>query len=342
MPPGDVGARTPLRDLSEDEILARILPLLGAVDPVPELLIGPGDDAAVVAVTHPLVVTTDSMIRGRDWRDDWSSPGDVARKLGGQNIADVAAMGGVATGAVLTVTADPQVAVQWVERFAAGLGEWCREAGVAIVGGDLSSAPADVVHLSLTMWGSLEGREPVLRSGARPGDVVAVCGSLGWSSAGLALYASGVPGVTLGPDSPVADRVREAWRRYHRSPSPPWEAGPAAARAGATSMIDISDGFARDLGRIATASGVRVDLDRVALERDFVQDFLPAMTQAEAWTHVLGGGEEHSLIATFPDEASVPHTADAPWRVIGRVTSGSAVTLDGAPVEASGWDHFRA
>ena len=345
-----------LRELSEEEILDAILPLLGGVDVVgagavprgplagPDaIVVGPGDDAAVVTVSQPLIVTTDSMIRGRDWRDEWSRPEEVAGKLGAQNISDIAAMGGVATGAVLTITADPHTALSWVESFARGLGQWCGQAGVAVVGGDLSSAPAEVLQVSLTMWGSLEGREPVLRSGARVGDVVAVCGSLGWSDAGLASYAAGDPPIQLGPDSPTEHRVRGAWRGYHRCPRPPWEAGPVAARAGATSLIDLSDGLVRDAGRVARASAVSVDLDRGRLRHEFVADFLVGGVEPErAWRHVLGGGEEHSLLATFPEEASVPHTPDLPWRVIGRVGRGTGVTLDGAALTVMGWDHFRA
>lgn len=340
------GRGTPavLKDLDEEEILGRILPLLraGQAERPPFVLVGPGDDAAVVAAPEPLVVTTDSMIRSRDWRDDWSGPRDVAVKLGAQNISDIAAMGGVATGAVLTITADPHTPVAWVESFAAGLGEWCVQAGVTIVGGDLSSAPADVLQLSLTMWGSLEGREAVLRSGARAGDVLAVCGSLGCSDAGLASYLAGESEPDLNRDSPTSDRKTSTWRWFHRSPRPPWESGPVAARTGATSMIDLSDGLVRDTGRVARASGVGIDLDRSALEADFVSDFADVLPEDRAWRHVLGGGEEHSLLATFPDAESIPQDERAPWWVIGRVVPGNGVTLDGEPVEVAGWDHFRA
>jgi thiamine-monophosphate kinase len=330
---------TPLAGLGEDAILARLLPLVGAGGPVPadgdpeRVLVGPGDDAAVVPVRDPLVVTTDSMIRERDWRDDWSAPEDVAHKLGAQNISDIAAMGGVATGALLTVTADPATPVSWVERFATGLGEWCRTAGVSVVGGDLSSAPPGVLQVSLTMWGHLRGRAPVLRSGARPGDVLAVCGSLGWSSAGLASYAAD------GRDTEPASR----WRGYHRRPRPPWEAGPVAADAGATAMIDLSDGLVRDAGRVATASGVVLDLDRGSLADVFVAPLEAVGTLDEAWRHVLGGGEEHSLLATFPRESGPPHTPGAPWRVIGSVRTGEpGVTLEGEPLRVLGWDHFES
>ena len=324
---------TPLAGLGEDAILARILPLLRPSGHAgrDDELVGPGDDAAVVSAPNPLVVTTDSMIRERDWRDDWSAPADVAHKLGAQNISDIAAMGAVATAALLTVTADPATPVSWVERFAAGLGEWCGPASVTIVGGDLSSAPGGVLQVSLTMWGDLQGRAPVLRSGARPGDVLAVCGTLGWSSAGLEAYALGRGDVA---------RVSQ-WRRYHRRPRPPWEAGPVAAAAGATAMIDLSDGLVRDARRVATASGVVLDLDRRALDEPFVAALGPVHSAAAAWRHVLGGGEEHSLLATFPRGSGPPHTPGTPWRVIGSVRAGEpAGTLDGEPLEVVGWDHF--
>lgn len=343
-PPRDSATRR-LSDLDEEEILARILPLLrpltGSATAVGAELVGPGDDAAVVTSDGPVVVTTDSMIRERDWRDDWSSPADVAAKLGAQNAADVAAMGAVATGAVLSLTADPQTPLEWVEAFAEALGAWCAQAGVTVVGGDLSSAPAGVLHVSMTMWGSLEGRAPVLRSGARVGDVVAVCGSLGWSGAGLASYLAGEPDPRPGRDSAAAERLTALWRWFHRSPVPPVSSGPLAAQAGATSMIDISDGLVRDARRVARASGVVLDLDRAALEEGFVSAFTEVLSVEDAWRHVLGGAEEHSLLATFPSSASVPDDPAAPWRVIGRVVAGEpAVTLDAQPVSVGGWDHF--
>lgn len=344
-PPTSSGPTEPrLADLSEDEILDVILPLLS--NGVREgVIVGPGDDAAVVDVAQPLVVTTDSMIRDRDWRDDWSTPGDVAHKLGAQNISDVAAMGAVASSAVLTITADPRTELGWVESFAAALGQWCSDVGVVIVGGDLSSAPAGVLQVSLTMWGDLQGRAPVLRSGARPGEVLAVCGSLGWSSAGLASYEAGDAGAGSGGHTERSDAARERWRRYHRRPRPPWEAGPAAAALGATSMIDLSDGLVRDLGRVARASEVGIALDRSTLERHFVDPMTRGLAGDEAvqaaWRHVLGGGEEHSLLATFGSAGGLPHTSGPPWTVIGTVISGAGVTLDRERLEVAGWDHFR-
>ncbi len=238
---------TPLRTLDEDDLLELILPLFGGGR---DLLVAPGDDAAVLRTTDRTVATTDTAVLGRDWLDAWSSGADIGHKVIASNLADVAAMGGTPTGVLVTLVADPLLSLEWVLDHAAGLGGACAEAEVAVLGGDLSSAPAGVVMVSVTALGRLDG-PAVLRSGARIGDVVAVCGTLGLAAAGLLLLESG-----------QWDRHPLAVERQRR-PVSPLAAGPVAARAGATSMLDISDGLVRDGSRIARASGVvlAVDLD---------------------------------------------------------------------------------
>src|SRR5829696_595973 len=243
---------TPLRSLGEDELLGRILPTFPRAS---ELLVAPGDDAAVLRTSDRTVATTDTVVLGRDWLDEWSSGADIGHKVVSQNLADIAAMGGRPTGVLLTLVADPDLSLEWVLDHVRGLAEATAAAGVAVLGGDLSSAPAGVVMVSVTALGRLDG-EPVLRSGARPGDLLAVHGSLGLSDAGLRLLRAG-----------DVDRHPLAVER-HRRPEPPLEAGPRAAAAGATAMLDLSDGLLRDGGRIARASGVVIDLDRRALARD--------------------------------------------------------------------------
>lgn len=311
--------------LGEDELLARVFPLLATEHTD---LVGPGDDAAVIDVGGPAVVTTDAMVRGRDWRDAWSSPEDVAIKCVTQNLADLAAMGAVPRALLVTLILDPATPLDWVLRFAAQLGAQCRRYAVTAAGGDLSSADAGLVAVSVTAMGALEGRDPVLRSGARPGDVVAVAGPLGQAGVGLVLL-EGVEragGSVNLPTEALAHQLR---------PSCPLSQGPIAAEHGATAMIDISDGLARDAHRIARASGVAIDLDGPALAPDlnWAERFLP---RAAARTCVLSGGEEHSLLACFPKDAALPSW----WRVLGRVRQGSGVTLDGKPLAPQGWDHF--
>src|ERR687898_2379439 len=212
--------------------------------------VGPGDDAAVLRTPDRRVVaTTDVLVEGRHFRRDWSSAEDIGHKAAAANLADIAAMGGVASALLVGVACPPDTQTAWLEGVAAGLAAECAPLGAAVVGGDLvaSAADSESVVLSVTALGDLAGRAPVLRSGARPGDVVALAGRLGWSACGLAVLRRGF-------SSPIA--VVSA----HRRPTPPYAAGPGAAEAGATPMVDVSDGLLADLGHVAAASGVVVDL----------------------------------------------------------------------------------
>lgn len=314
-----------LADLDEDEVLREILPLLRTPLPRTPELLGPGDDAAVIgAPSGSVVVTTDGMVRGLDWRDEWSTAADVGHKVVVSNLADIAAMGARPSGLLVAVAADPVTELAWIRDLAAGIGAAAGRYGVPVVGGDLSGAGAGVVVVNVTALGDLRGRTPVLRSGARPGDSLWVAGPLGRSGAGLLLLQAG-----------RAAASPEAVARHLR-PDLPMAAALAAPAAGVSAMIDVSDGLVRDTTRLASSSGVRVDLDGSALHKD-VDALAQALGQDQAWECVLGGGEEHSLLATFPADAQ---PAD-PWHRIGRVLAGSGVTLDGQAVDARGWDHFR-
>ena len=310
-----------LADLGEDGLLSVIFPLLPGG---PGVLIGPGDDTALLRTpSGSVLATTDAMVRGRDWLDQWSTGADVGVKTVTQNIADIAAMGGVPTGLLVTLIADPQTPLAWVRDFTRAVAQAAGEAGVPVLGGDLSSAPEGVLVVSLTALGECDGAEPVRRGGAQAGDCLAVCGSLGRSAAGLVLLQRGQGG--RAPE--LVD--------YHRRPHTPYQQGPVAARAGATAMLDISDGLGRDAGRIARASGVRIALDE-ALLGDDVEQLRHAIGEADAWRSVTEGGEEHSLLACFPSADVLP----AGWRKVGEVLEGSGVTLRGHLVKGGGWDHF--
>ncbi|BDZ43098.1 hypothetical protein GCM10025865_23970 [Paraoerskovia sediminicola] len=245
-------------ETTESELLAAIFPLLPAGDAT---LVGPGDDAAVVrAPDARVVVSTDVLVEDRHFRRDWSTGFDVGWRAAVQNLADAAAMGARPTSLVVSLVVPGDVRVDWVTGLARGLAAACAASGAAVVGGDLSSGP--VIVVAVTVHGDLEGRTPVLRSGARAGDVVAHAGRRGWSAAGLAL--AGVGRASLGVDPEDQDEATAAYLR----PDPPISAGAVAARAGATSMLDLSDGLLRDAGRVARASSVRIDLDREAFADD--------------------------------------------------------------------------
>ena len=285
--------------------------------------LGPGDDAAIVfARDGKAVVSTDMLIEGQHFRLDWSTPHDVGRKAIAQNAADIEAMGAQPTAFVVAFGAPPDTATSHALELADGMWHEARLLGAGIVGGDLVSAPQWVI--SVTVLGDLGGREPVRRSGAGPGDTVAVSGELGRSAAGYALLLNGVA-------------TFETLRRRHLVPEPPYGHGAAASDAGATSMTDVSDGLVADLGHIASASGVGIDLSRDALGAD--HDALASAAAALAmdpWVWVLAGGEDHALVATF--QGAPP----AGWRVIGRVLDGPPrVLIDGERWHGdSGWQSF--
>jgi thiamine-monophosphate kinase len=304
--------------------------------------VGPGDDAAVLHTSDGRVVaTTDVLVEGRHFRRDWSSAEDIGHKAAAANLADVAAMGGVTTALLVGLACPSSTQTSWLEGVAAGLAAECAPLGAAVVGGDLVAAATDSasVVLSVTALGDLGGRAPVLRSGARPGDVVALAGRLGWSACGLAVLRRGF-------SSPIA--VVAA----HRRPTPPYAAGPSAAEAGATAMCDVSDGLLADLGHVAVGSGVVVDVDRAALVRACLEPTGPLQqvgaalgTDPLAW--VLTGGEDHALVATFPPRAALP----VGWTPIGQVKKGRqpGVRVDGEPAadvvraigaEGAGHVHF--
>jgi thiamine-monophosphate kinase len=311
-----------LGSMGEIAALARVFPRL------PEstaTLVGPGDDAAVLAAPDGrFVATTDMMIHGPDFRLAWSSPFDLGWKAAASNLSDVAAMGAVPT-ALLAALAVPAVTeVGFLERFADGLRAACSELapGCGVVGGDLSVS--DTLTVAVTAFGDLGGRAPVLRSGARPGDVVAVSGTLGLAAAGLRLLfqqavdRDGVPDAARVPALAAAHPLAvEAQLR----PRPPLADGVLASIAGATAMLDVSDGLALDARRMASASAVAIDLSRAALGS----------------SEVLSGGEDHALLAAFPADVPLP----GGFRRIGRVVAGAGLFLDARALEErGGWDPF--
>ena len=330
-----------VRVVGEFGVIARVTAQAGTARAAE---VGPGDDAAVMRTSDGRVVaTTDVLVEGRHFRRDWSSAEDVGHKAAAANLADVAAMGGTTTALLVGLACPPDTPTAWLEGVAAGLAEECAPLGAAVVGGDMVTAAADstAVVLSVTALGDLGGRWPVLGSGARAGDVVALAGRLGWSAAGLAVLRRGF-------SSPVA--VVSA----HRRPTPPYAAGPAAAERGASAMCDVSDGLLADLGHIATASRVVVDLDRAAVVRTCLEPVgalqqVGAALGVDPLAWVLTGGEDHALVATFPSWVELP----AGWAAIGtvrRAGKNPGVLVDGEPAdeaaravgaEGVGHVHFR-
>jgi thiamine-monophosphate kinase len=298
-------------------------------------LLGVGDDAAVVsAPDRRVVATTDLLVEGRHFRRDWSGPRDVGVKAAAQNLADIAAMGAVPTALLVGLATPGELPVAWALDLVRGLLDECQRAGASIAGGDVTSA--DTLVLAITALGDLAGRPPVTRAGARPGDQLAVVGPLGWSAAGLALLSAGY-GDQAGRDDRIGSLVAA-----HRRPQPPYEAGPQAARLGATSMIDVSDGLVQDLGHVAAASGVCVDIQTTGLPASGPLRAAARMLDADWLDWALAGGEDHALVATFPAGLVLPEEWTVIGTVLGALRSGSGVLVNSRPRPGpGGWNHFR-
>ncbi|WP_395694251.1 thiamine-phosphate kinase [Nocardioides sp.] len=296
--------------------------LVGLFPQGEQVLVGPGDDAAVLRVrTGHVVVSTDLVVEGRHFRRDWASAEDVGHRAAAQNLSDVNAMGGRAGSLTIGLAAPADLPARWALDFARGFADECSLVGASVVGGDLTRA--DQVVIAVTVIGACT-QSPVLRSGARPGDVLAITGRQGWSAGGLAVLGRGFRSPRV---------LVEAYRR----PEPPYAAGPVAAEAGATAMIDVSDGLLADAGHLAARSGVAIDVHAAAFEVPEPLHAVGAALNADPLQFVLGGGDDHALLATFE------HVEDVPpgWAVIGEVVAGEGVTVDGAAYDGpTGWTHF--
>lgn len=303
--------------------------------PDPPGVIGAGDDGAVLPAPDGYVVaSTDLLIEGRHFRLEWSAATDIGVKAAAQNLADIAAMGADPTALLFGLAIPGTVAAAWVLDVARGMAAECQRADAFIAGGDVTSS--EKIMLAITALGNLHGRDPVTRSGARPGDVIAISGPVGASAAGLAvLQAYGAP-----DDSPhelLHGPEMLAVVAAHRRPQPDYRAGPAAAAAGATAMIDISDGLVADLRHIAEASGARLDIAVRLLPGTDPLRAVAAKLGSDWREWALQGGEDHALAATFGDRSKVP----AGWTVIGDVDRGTGVLVDSKQWRGgAGWDHF--
>ncbi|MFT4265462.1 MAG: thiamine-phosphate kinase [Nocardioides sp.] len=317
-----IGGRT-LADLGEFGVIGELTARFPQGEHV---LVGPGDDAALLRIRQGhVVVSSDLMVEGRHFRRDWAAAVDIGHRAAAQNLSDLNAMGGVAHSLTLSLAAPADLPVQWVLDLASGFAEECSLVGASVVGGDLTRA--DEIVIAVTVIGAV-AQSPVLRSGARPGDVLALAGRQGWAAAGLAVLARGFR-------SPRA--VVAAYQR----PEPPYAAGRAAAEAGATSMIDVSDGLLAEAGHLAAASGVAIDVRPAALAVPEAFQAVGMALNVDPVTFALTGGDDHALLATFPEWTPLPEG----WAVIGSVAEpgadGPRVTVDGAPWDGpAGWTHF--
>ena len=308
-------------DLGEFGLIAALQSRLKSA---PAVDLPSGDDAAVLRLgSDRLVVSTDMLVQDRHFRLEWSSPEDIGHKAAAQNFADLAAMGARPVALTAAIAMPPETPAEWVLAVVDGMVAEAADLGSAVVGGDVTRG--SVITLCVTALGVPAGSRLVRRNGAHPGDVVAVCGRLGWAAAGLAVLGRGFRSPRVVVDA-------------HRRPQPPYSAGALAAAAGATAMIDVSDGLLADLGHIAHASGVQIVLDTDALPIDDQIRETASAFNADPLGWVIAGGDDHALAATFPAGTVLP----AGFVAIGEVVEGSGVEVPGyRHIGSPGFDHFR-
>ena len=298
------------------------------------VVLGIGDDAAVVRGPAGLLITHDLLVEDVDFRTALHPPRLLGRKALNVNLSDIAAMGGRPRHAVLGLALPGRTERAWLDAFLAGFKQAARQAGVALVGGDLSSAAR--IMIAVTVTG--EARRFVTRSGARPGDRVFVSGTVGDAAMGLRVL-----------ERRGAGRRGRPSRRLLRSfldPAPRLELGALLARRGlASAMIDVSDGLAADLAHVLEESRVGAEIDpaRIPLSTELRR------ASARALDLALHGGEDFELLFTVRPR-NVPRLRALgkrfPVTEIGRIVPGRrllAVGPDGGkrPLEPKGYEHFR-
>jgi thiamine-monophosphate kinase len=281
-------------EVGEFELIARLREIVRAAGAPegPGVLLASGDDAAVFAAAGELAISVDAIVEGVHFTRPAFGLADVGHKALAAALSDLAAMG-ARGGEALIVLGIPQGLgedLSSLDDLARGLGECAAAHGIAIVGGDVTRAPA--LTLAVTVTGRVGEAGPVKRSGASPGDFVAVTGELGGAAAGLLLLG--------GEPEPPGEGVGAQLRRRQLRPEPRLGGGLALSRAGATALIDLSDGLAGDARHVARASDVRLQLDAAALPIQAGVAEVARATGRDPLDLALGGGEDYELLVCIP------------------------------------------
>lgn len=328
--------------LGEFDLIGRIVARLGDAA-ARDIAVPPGDDAAAWAVeAGHAVATVDTLAEGTHWLRGTMSFADVGWRAVATALSDLAAMGARPGCVLIAAELGPGVSLADLDSFADGAAAACRAHGARVAGGNVAAARATAFTTAAYGHASVDaGGRPLLlrRGGARSGDLVAVSGAPGASAAGLALIEAGREGEDGA--APLLDA--------HRRPRARLALGLAAAAAGARCAVDVSDGLLADLGHVARASGVGIEVDADALPLH--PSAAALLGRERALRLALGGGEDYELAIAAPAAALrvLAAASEGPLAVVGRAVAsrpGEALALgpDGEALssEAAGWDHLRA
>ncbi len=320
-----------LRHLGERRVISRIRRTFGQARP--DVLLGIGDDAALVRGPERLLLTTDILVEDEDFRLADHPPRLLGRKALNVNLSDIAAMGGRPLHALVGMALPGDIDEGWLRQFMAGFRSAAREAGVALVGGDLSQAGK--IMIAVTVTG--EAKSPVRRSGAKSGDAIFVSGTLGDAAAGLRLIEKGGIRGVVKPVRPLVEAFLDPAPRLKLGA---WLAGKGLASA----MIDLSDGLSVDLAHICRESGVGAEVESARIP---VSEALTRFAR-DPLDLALNGGEDFELLFTVrPAKTGAVEALASRFALtrIGSITAGRTIRLVGAdgkktPLRAGGFEHF--
>ena len=329
---------TTVGELGETALIERISERVRRASPLQTMggrvITGIGDDAAVWRVGGVQAATTDTMVEGVHFRTSTSSWADVGWKAWVSNVSDIAAMGGTPFAGLVTLGLPSDLDVSDIDALYDGMLEACAVYGTELMGGDIVGSPVPFITVAMT---GVCSATPLTRSAARPGDVLAVTGPLGASHGGLLLLENGAALDTL---------ERQALTLAHRRPTARTDAGVVLRRLGVRCAMDLSDGLAADLPKLAKASGVALQIE---IEQVPVADALRSEFRPEALRMALGGGEDYELLFAGPGDLVQTAVAEIPGSaVIGKVTEGlvGRIELVAGRGETlsfgiEGWEHLR-
>ena len=305
-------------NFDEDQVIALLAQIFGKANP--GVLIGIGDDGAVVLTSPKSVITTDTAVEGTHFNTDWSGAFDIGRKITAANLADIYAMGATPEYLVVAVTLTGNESIEWIGDLAQGIAHEAQSCGAVVVGGDLTRGPIKVI--SITALGSSE--KAITRAGAKVGDSIYLSSLPGWSSAGLSLMKQSEP-----------DDLEAYAIEQFCAPNVDYFAAIALAQAGATSMCDVSDSLITQAQQMAKTSAVSFVFDKTAftVDPEFVAlNELASKHGIDVWQWIFAGGEDHTFLATG---------IGLPGLCIGRVNEGSGVYGLEMKEAPDTWRHFN-
>jgi len=305
-------------NFDEAQVIATLAQIFGSHHS--GVLIGIGDDAAVVTTSPKSVITTDSAVEGTHFNTEWSGGFDIGRKITAANLADIYAMGATPQYLVVALTLTGSETMEWISDLAHGIQHEARSCGAGVVGGDLTRGAIKVI--SITAVGSVE--KVTTRGGGAPGDLIYISSLPGWSAGGLSVI-----------NKDGADDLEAYAIEQFCAPSVDYSAAVAMASAGASAMCDVSDGLIIQAAQMAEASGASFNFNKDFFTNDPEFVALSELAQkcgVDVWQWIFAGGEDHVFLATG---------RDLPGLCVGEVGTGTGVTGLEMKKAPDTWRHFN-